>query len=207
MAFDYKNPEIPKLTEEFKKKFTIDIRGKKAIKVDGLIAFAHTKGIKSMVTEVTQYPSQENNFTCIAKCRVVGYGWNPIEQKVSEVVFEDFADANPNNCTSMTAAAYPRMASTRAQGRALRRYTNIDMVTSEEINETASDNNAPAVQRANIGQLTMIKNIIQSKRIPQAQCLQLLKDKYNTQDFQTLTFDQANEIARILGSLPDPQSA
>lgn len=197
-TFDYKNHEAPKLTEEFKQKFTVDIKGKKAIKVDGLIAFAHTKGIKECVTKVIQYPSPENNFTCIASCRVVGYDWNPIEQKITEVVYEDFADANPQNCTSMTASSYPRMASTRAVGRALRKYTNIDMVTSEEIGETAAPNNFTPITT---GQLNVIKNIITTKKIPQDTCMKILEEHFHTDKFVSLTQAQGNELIDIYSKL------
>ena len=204
-GFDYKNHEIPKLTEEFKQKFTVDIKGKKAIKVDGLIAFAHTKGIKSMVVEVTQYPNQENNYTCIAKCRVVGYDWSPAENKIIEVAYEDFADANPNNCTKLTASSYPRMASTRAVGRALRKYTNIDMVTSEEISDAVAEPPKPRVTR---DQLDSIKNIIRSKKIPQAACMSIMKNSFNLVNFTDLTPDQAEELMRLYSAyIPEPQNA
>ena len=64
MAYDYKS--APTLTDEFKKKFVCNIKGKDTIKVDGLVVLAHEKGLKSMKTKVVQFPNQDNQWTCIA---------------------------------------------------------------------------------------------------------------------------------------------
>ena len=41
--FNYKDKTAPKLNDEFKQKFGVNIKGKEAIKLEGLTAFAHEK--------------------------------------------------------------------------------------------------------------------------------------------------------------------
>lgn len=201
--FNYKDKSAPKLSDDFKRKFIITIGkgGAEAIKVDGLIALAHEKGIKSMRTTITQYPSQENQWTCIAATTVTGYDWNPVTEKVEEVTYEDFADANPNNCTSMTKSSYIRMASTRSVGRALRKYTNIDMVCSDEIANTV-DNFEPPIE---MDELVTIKNLITTKHITPDNFTKLMIQKFGHTNYQGLTQKQGFELIDLLNGLPTQQ--
>lgn len=200
MSFNYEDKSAPKLDEAFRNKFVISI-GKgnaEAIKVDGLIALAHEKGLKSMKTRIIQFPSQENQFTCIAATTVIGYDWNPMTKQIEEVEYEDFADANPNNCTAMTKASYIRMASTRSVGRALRKYTNIDMVCSDEI-ANAVDNVEPMIE---MDQLITIKNLITTKHLTQEAFQKILIQKYGHANYQGLTMRQGHEVIEILQNAP-----
>lgn len=201
-GFNYKDKTAPKLSEDFRKKFVITIGkgGTEAIKVDGLIALAHEKGIKSMITDIKQYPSQENQWTCIAETTVVGYDWNPTTDRVEEVTFKDFADANPNNCTSMTKTSYIRMASTRSVGRALRKYTNIDMVCSDEIANTV-DNFEPPID---VDELVTIRNLIKIKGLTQDTFGKLMIQKFGHTNYQGLTLKQGNDLIDTLNGLPTP---
>lgn len=198
MAYDYKS--APTLSDEFKKKFVVNIKGKDAIKVDGLVVLGHEKGIKSMKTKVVQFPNQDNQWTCIASTTVIGYGYNPITDKVEEVEFEDFADANPNNCTSMTKASYIRMASTRSIGRALRKYTDIDMVTSEEINEVIEEPQEPTIDTA---ALTTIKTILGQKHIDQQTFGKIMFQTFGHVQYQMLHKSEGDKLIAILQGLPD----
>ena len=65
--FDYKDKSAPKLTDEFKKKFSVNIKGKDAIKLEGLTAFAHEKGIWKFETDIIQFPGDQNGWTAICK--------------------------------------------------------------------------------------------------------------------------------------------
>lgn len=96
--FNYKDKTAPKLTDEFKQKFGVNIKGKDAIKLEGLTAFAHQKGMWKFITEIIQYPSDQNGWTAICKTTVGGYDWDPITEKVREVEYSDIGDANVNNC-------------------------------------------------------------------------------------------------------------
>lgn len=197
--FNYEDKSAPKLSDDFKRKFIINIGkgGTEAIKVDGLIALAHEKGIKSMKTSVIQYPSQENQWTCIATTTVIGYDWNPVTKKVEEVTYEDFADANPNNCTSMTKSSYIRMASTRSVGRALRKYTNIDMVCSDEIANTV-DNYEPLIE---MDELVTIKNLVTSKHLTPDEFSKIMIQKFGHTNYQGLTQKQGHELIDLLNGL------
>lgn len=203
-GFNYKDKTAPKLSDDFRKKFIITIGknggGTEAIKVDGLIALAHEKGIKSMKTSILQYPSQENQWTCIASTIVVGYDWNPITDQIEEVEYEDFADANPNNCTSMTKNSYIRMASTRSVGRALRKYTNIDMVCSDEISN-AVDNFEPPIE---MDELIAIRNLLVTKHMTQEAFGKLMIQKFGHTNYQGLTQKQGFELIDALNGLPTP---
>lgn len=201
--FNYKDKSAPKLSEDFKRKFIVNIGkgGTEAIKVDGLIALGHEKGIKSMKTKILQYPSQENQWTCIATTTVIGYDWNPVTEKVEEVEYEDIADANPNNCSSMTKASYIRMASTRSVGRTLRKYTNIDMICSDEIVNTV-DNYEPPIE---MNELVTIKNLLVSKHLTQDDFGKLMIQKFGHNNYQGLTQKQGEELISILNNMQPKQ--
>ena len=203
-SFNYKDKTAPKLSDDFRKKFIITIgkgnNAPEAIKVDGLIALAHEKGIKSMETEIVQYPSQENQWTCIAETRVVGFDWNPVTEKVEEVAYKDFADANPNNCTTMTKSSYIRMASTRSVGRTLRKYTNIDMVCSDEIANTV-DNFEPPID---VDELVTIRNLLKIKGLTQESFGKIMIQKFGHTNYQGLTQKQGHELIDMLNNLPTP---
>lgn len=204
MSYNYEEKSAPKLDEAFRNKFVINIGkgGAEAIKVDGLIALAHEKGIKSMKTKIIQFPSQENQFTCIASTTVIGYDWNPATKQIEEVEFEDFADANPNNCTAMTKASYIRMASTRSVGRALRKYTNIDMVCSDEI-ANAVDIVEPMID---MDQLMTIKNLVSTKGITPEAFQKILMQRYGHTNYQGLTMKQGHEVVEVLQSITVQQT-
>lgn len=201
--FNYKDKSAPKLSDDFRRKFVINIGkgGTEAIKVDGLIVLAHEKGIKSMKTKIVQYPSQENQWTCIAATTIIGYDWNPITEKVEEVEYEDFADANQNNCTSMTKSSYIRMASTRSVGRVLRKYTNVDMVCSDEIANTV-DNYEPPIE---MDELITIKNLLTTKHITPENFNKLMVQKFGHANYQGLTQKQGHDLIKILNDLPMQQ--
>lgn len=197
--FNYKEKSAPKLDDAFRNKFIINIGkgGAEAIKVDGLIALAHEKGIKSMKTKIIQFPSQENQFTCIASTTVIGYDYNPATGKVEEVEYEDFADANPNNCTAMTKNSYIRMASTRSVGRTLRKYTNIDMVCSDEISN-AVDNTEPPID---MNELVTIKQLLAEKKLTQEDFGRMMLQNFGHTNYQGLTQNQGSILINILNQM------
>jgi hypothetical protein len=201
--FNYKDKTAPKLTEEFKQKFTVNIKGKDAIKVEGLLAFAHEKGIKRMVTDLIQFPNKDNNWTAICKTIVIGYDWDPINDKLCEVEFSDIADANENNCTSMVKASYIRMASTRSIGRALRKYTNIDMVCSAELSDVVED--APEQQAPSITteMLNTVKELVQTKGLDKNAFATMLFGLFQSTNYMALTVPQGNVLIASLSALPE----
>lgn len=198
MSFNYQEKGAPKLTEEFKKEFVVKIQNRvDTIKVDGLIAFAHEKGIKDMRTTITQYPSQDNQWTCIAQTIVIGFDWNPATEKIEEVTFSDFADANPANCTAMTKSSYIRMASTRSVGRALRKYTNINMVTKEEISNSI-DEHLPPIEEISTASLTEIQSLVRTKKITPQEFTQMMFTQFQHTNYMGLSEPQGKLLIGAL---------
>ena len=189
--FDYKDKSAPKLNEEFKKKVSVNIKGKDAIKLEGLTAIAHEKGMWKFVTKIIQFPSDQNAWTAICETTVGGYDWDPIEDKICKVEYSDIGDANVNNCGKMVAASYIRMASTRSQARALRKYTNIDMVCSSELSDVVDEAPEPIIS---VEQLTEVKQLIGTKGISKDKFSQILFGLFQHTNYTGLTQTQGKEL-------------
>lgn len=110
----------PQLNPEFVQQ----IEGKDFVTYQGLLDLAHQKGLTSIVTQVLQYPSKDNEHLAVVQAVV--------ESKDGER-FSDVGDANPQNCNSRVSKHLLRMASTRAKARALRDLTNIGLTALEEL--------------------------------------------------------------------------
>lgn len=200
-GFDYKNKASFKLSQKFKDKFSTQTAGGPTISADGLVALAHIKGIWKLDSKIIQFPSADNNNTCICEATVGGYDWDPITDQIVKVEFTDIGDANPSNCDRMVAPSFIRMASTRAIGRALRKYTNVDMLCTEELSdddvatESMSD---MATDRITRDQLLKVKSIITQKGINQQMFTEILSKTFNQSDFQILSVEQGNQLISIL---------
>lgn len=199
--FDYKDKSAPKLNEEFKKKFSSNIKGKDAIKIEGLTAVAHDKGMWKFETDIIQFPSDQNGWTAICKTVIGGYDWDPIEEKIIRVEYSDIGDANVNNCGKMVAASYIRMASTRSQARALRKYTNIDMVCASELSDVVDEAPEPIIS---MEQLTSIKQIVDSKHINKDMFASILMGLFNHTQYTALTESQGNTLLATLRDYTPP---
>lgn len=199
--FDYKDKSAPKLNEEFKKKFSSNIKGKDAIKIEGLTAVAHEKGMWKFETDIIQFPSDQNGWTAICKTVIGGYDWDPIEEKIIRVEYSDIGDANVNNCGKMVAASYIRMASTRSQARALRKYTNIDMVCTSELSDVVDEAPEPIIS---MEQLTSIKQIVNSKHINKDMFASILMGLFNHTQYTALTESQGNTLLATLKDYTPP---
>lgn len=202
-SFDYRNKAAVKLSQEFKNKFIVNIKGKEAIKLEGLTAFAHTKGLWKLETDIIQYPTQENGFTCICKTTVGGYDYDPVTDKVREVVYSDIGDANANNCTKMVAAAFIRMASTRSQARALRKYVNIDMVCSSELDNVTEE---PTPTPISMNQLSEIKTLIKQKGFSQEVFVNMLTKMFGHPNYMNLTEEQGNTLIAAMREYIKPDN-
>lgn len=201
--FDYKSSSAPKLTEEFKQKFSVNIKGKDAIKLEGLTALAHERGIWKFKTSIIQYPSDQNQWTAICETVIGGYAWDPIAEKIREVEYSDIGDANVNNCGKMVAASYIRMASTRSQARALRKYTNVDMVCSSEMSDIIEEPQEPLIT---LEQLQTVKNLTVEKKIGQTEFGKILFGLFNHTEYRNLTTTQGNTLINTMRSYIPPQS-
>lgn len=201
MAYDYANKEAPKISDEFRKKFVIDTGRLEMMSLDGLVALGHIKGLWELKTEVLQYPSPENGMNAICACTLGGYDWDPVEEKITKVEYRDIGDANEDNCSKNVAKHFIRMASSRAQARVLRRYTNVDMVCSAEINE-ALDNLPPKEPEVSVETLQAIKMVKKEKHIPSAVLGNMLKEDYGVTDWGELTEVQGKEILEKVNQMP-----
>lgn len=199
--FDYKSSSAPKLTEDFKQKFSVNIKGKDAIKLEGLTALAHERGMWKFKTSIIQYPSDQNQWTAICETVIGGYAWDPITEKIREVEYSDIGDANVNNCGKMVAASYIRMASTRSQARALRKYTNVDMVCSSEMSDIIEETPEPLIT---LEQLQTVKNLTVEKKIDQVKFGEILFSLFNHTEYRNLTILQGNALINALKHCPTP---
>jgi len=89
----------------------------------GLLAKAHTEGLTSIRTWLSQIPSDENGRTAISKAEVV----------TSKGTYEAIGDASPENVPALILPHLIRMAETRAKARALRDAVNIGVVSFDEL--------------------------------------------------------------------------
>lgn len=201
--FDYKDKSAPKLNDDFKKKFTNNIKGKDAIKLEGLTAVAHEKGMWKFETDIIQFPSDQNGWTAICKTTIGGYDWDPIEEKIVRVEYSDIGDANTTNCSKMVAASYIRMASTRSQARALRKYTNIDMVCSSELSDVVDEAPEPIIS---VEQLTEIRNLLGAKNIGKEKFGEILFGLFQHTNYTGLTQSQGRELITTIQNFVAPQS-
>ncbi len=193
--YNYKDKETVKLTDEFKQKFIVNIKGKDAVKAEGLTVLAHQKGIWKMETKIIQFPTPENDMTAICETTIGGYDYDPVTDKIREVVYSDIGDANPSNCTKMVATAFIRMASTRSQARALRKYTNIDMVSTSELETVVGEPPEPLITTQ---QLTEAKTIIKANGITNNVFGELLTELFGHQNYMQLTQSQGVTLLNAL---------
>ena len=198
--FDYKE-KTAKLTDDFKKQFGVNIKGKEAIKLEGLTTLAHQKGLWKFDTEIIQFPSDQNGWTAICKTTLGGYDWDPVMKKIREVEYTDIGDANVSNCGKMVAASYIRMASTRSQARALRKYTNIDMVCSSELSEIIDEAPEPLVTT---DQLIIVRDMIKKKQITKDIFKDILLKSFGHTNYTQITQVQGNELISILNNYIAP---
>ena len=150
-----------------------------------------------MTTDLIQFPSKVNNWTAICQTIIVGYGWDHVNDKVCEVTFSDIADANDTNCTAMVKNAYIRMASTRSIGRALRKYTNIDMVCSAELSDVVEEDDSTP-QLITTEMLEGVKSMLGEKGISREEFSQILMKEFQTNNYMALTVQQGGVLLSVL---------
>ncbi len=98
--------------------------------IDGYMDVACDVGFRKMFTKITQYPCKENNFTAFAECYI-------LTSDGQEII--DIGDANEDNVKKTNIKQhFPRMAATRARGRALRiwLFPYVGMLCTEELDTT-----------------------------------------------------------------------
>jgi hypothetical protein len=105
------------------KPFTVLIQGKPFVKVAGLLALAHERGLQSLTTMFTYNDAE---LALAQSTAVFPFG-----------SFTDVGDASPSSVNPKVRLHFRRVAATRSTARALRQALNIPCVALEELMEEA----------------------------------------------------------------------
>jgi hypothetical protein len=107
-------------------KHIVNLQGKDFVLYAGLLAEAHERGLQSISTSLIQMPAEENGWTAVAQATVTMKDGS---------AFTEFGDASPKNVGAKIINSLPRMALTRAKGRALRDAVNVGVTMAEELGD------------------------------------------------------------------------
>ncbi|QIN80227.1 hypothetical protein GBA65_18785 [Rubrobacter marinus] len=108
-----------------REEYMIERQGKRFVLYAGLLEEAHTRGLRSIETELLQVPTAENGELAIARAVV----------RTEDGKFTGIGDASPQNVGRMIAPHIIRMAETRAKARALRDAINVGVASIEELGD------------------------------------------------------------------------
>lgn len=116
--------------------YMIERQGKRFVLYAGLLEEAHSRGLRSIETELLQVPSAENGDVAIVRAVV----------RMEDGKFSGIGDAGPQNVGRMIAPHLIRMAETRAKARALRDAINVGVTAFEELGGDDAEEKAPAYE-------------------------------------------------------------
>jgi hypothetical protein len=105
--------------------YMIERQGKKFVLYAGLLEEAHSRGLRSIETELLQVPGSENGEVAIARAVV----------RTEDGKFTGIGDASPANVGRAIVPHIIRMAETRAKARALRDAINVGVTALEELGD------------------------------------------------------------------------
>ena len=106
-----------------REEYMIERQGKRFVLYAGLLEEAHSRGLRSIETELLQIPSSENGEVAIVRAVV----------RTEDGKFTGIGDASPENVNRTIAPHVIRMAETRAKARALRDAINVGVTAFEEL--------------------------------------------------------------------------
>ena len=101
----------------------IERQGRRFVLYAGLLEEAHSRGLRSIETELLQIPGPENGEVAIVRAVV----------RTEDGKFTGIGDASPENVNRTIAPHVIRMAETRAKARALRDAINVGVTAFEEL--------------------------------------------------------------------------
>jgi hypothetical protein len=106
-----------------REEYMIERQGKRFVLYAGLLEEAHSRGLRSIETELLQIPDHENGEAAIVRAVV----------RTEDGKFTGIGDASPENVNRTIAPHLIRMAETRAKARALRDAINVGVTAFEEL--------------------------------------------------------------------------
>jgi hypothetical protein len=118
-------PDASESIPELLRPHVVTIQGKAFVKVGGLLALAHARGLQSLTTIFTYNDAE---LSLAQSTAVFPFG-----------SFTDVGDASPTNCNAKVRLHFRRVAATRSTARALRQALNVSMVALEELSGEVVD--------------------------------------------------------------------
>jgi hypothetical protein len=109
-----------------REEFLITRQGKQYVLFAGLLDEAHSRGLRSIDTELVQVPTAENGTVAVVKATV---------EMEDGRTFSGIGDASPENVGRNIVPHIIRMAETRAKARALRDAVNVGATALEELSD------------------------------------------------------------------------
>ena len=106
-----------------REEYMIERQGKRFVLYAGLLEEAHSRGLRSIETELLQVPESQNGEVAIVRAVV----------RTEDGKFTGIGDASPENVNRTIAPHVIRMAETRAKARALRDAINVGVTAFEEL--------------------------------------------------------------------------
>jgi hypothetical protein len=169
-------------TEEFKKSFFVNLKGKDFISFDGLMVIAHAEGMQGVETKVIQIPNAENDDLAIVHAVVTDSKGNK---------WSGTGDASPASVGKQIVSAIVRMAETRAIGRALRMMLGVGTMM-EEIYDPYEPAAITDVQ------MHKIKKVMDDRQISKSEAAHLCYDTYKKKSAGFLTMVEADAFIELL---------
>ena len=106
-----------------REEYMIERQGKRFVLYAGLLEEAHSRGLRSIETDLLQVPEAANGEVAIVRAVV----------RTEDGKFTGIGDASPENVNRTIAPHVIRMAETRAKARALRDAINVGVTAFEEL--------------------------------------------------------------------------
>ena len=106
-----------------REEYMIERQGRRFVLYAGLLEEAHSRGLRSIETDLLQIPDSENGEVAVVRATV----------RTEDGKFTGIGDASPENVNRTIVPHLIRMAETRAKARALRDAINVGVTAFEEL--------------------------------------------------------------------------